>query len=109
MLLNILIFILACYGVTMLVVQSKITKPIRDFFIGKIELLHDLLSCMMCTGFWVGFIASIFFNYSITYNAIGGSPNMIFFRIFDGALMSCIIWLIYLIQLNLEIYVKSEL
>jgi hypothetical protein len=104
-----IIYILACYGVTLLVVQSKIMKPVRDLFKGRIGFIYNLIHCMMCTGFWVGFISTIFFDYSLTYEIVGGDISMIWFNLLDASLISGGIWLVYLIQLNLEKYVKDEL
>ena len=47
---DLLAFILACYGMTMILVYGKIfntVRPTTGFF-------GDLLKCTMCTGFWVG-------------------------------------------------------
>ncbi len=93
---------LGCYGVTMLIVQSKIMKPIREFFKGRIGFIYNLIHCMMCTGFWVGFLSCIFFNCSLTYEVIGGGSSLIWFHLFDASLISGVIWFLYLIQLNLE-------
>jgi len=106
---NVILFMLACYGVTMLIVQSKIMRPIREFFKGKINSVYNLLHCMMCTGFWVGFLTSVFFDCSITYELIGGGSRLIWFHLFDASLISGLIWLLYLVQLNLEKNVKDEL
>jgi hypothetical protein len=52
---ELLTFILACYGMTMILVYSKIFENIR----AKINLLNNellsyMLKCCMCMGFWVG-------------------------------------------------------
>ena len=39
-----LFFILGCYGFTTLIVQSKIMKPIRDFFNGRVNFVYELLN-----------------------------------------------------------------
>lgn len=49
---NLLTFILACYGMTMIVVYGKIFEPIRP----KYHLFH----CPMCMGFWVGLFVWLF-------------------------------------------------
>ena len=54
-----LTFILACYGMTMILVYSKIFNPIRP----KSGFLGDLFKCTLCTGFWVGII-----NWCIMWN-----------------------------------------
>jgi hypothetical protein len=53
--LELITFILACYGMTMILVYGKIFEAIRT----KIEnlqrpMLTYMMKCTMCTGFWVG-------------------------------------------------------
>lgn len=48
---NLLIFILASYGMTMMLVYGKIFEKIRPE--------HHLFHCTMCTGFWVGIFINI--------------------------------------------------
>ena len=57
---NIIIFILICFGLTNILVYSKILSSIRpnDGFWG------DMLHCPMCTGFWVGLFIAIVSNIS---------------------------------------------
>ena len=43
-------FCLISYGLTQIIVYGKILDPIRP----KTGKLGQLLSCPMCTGFWVG-------------------------------------------------------
>ena len=43
---NLLTFILACYGATMIVVYGKIFEKIRP--------TYHFFHCPMCMGFWVG-------------------------------------------------------
>jgi hypothetical protein len=68
---------------------------------------------MMCSGFWVGVITSIVFEYSISYSIFSVTePSLLklfTYMLFDGAIVSGIIWFMYLIQLNLERYVKDEI
>lgn len=51
---NLLIFILASYGMTMMLVYGKIFEKIRP--------KHHLFHCTMCTGFWVGIFINICLN-----------------------------------------------
>ena len=51
-------FILACYGMTMIAVYGKIFDAIRP--------KHHFFHCCLCMGFWVGIINSFFIN--IRYN-----------------------------------------
>jgi len=52
---NLLLFILICYGMTMILVYGSIFNLIRpkEGFFGK------LFKCTMCTGFWVGIIVNL--------------------------------------------------
>jgi hypothetical protein len=47
---EIILFILACYGLTQILCYGKILDNIRP----KEGKLGELFSCSMCTGFWVG-------------------------------------------------------
>jgi hypothetical protein len=101
----ILYYVLVSYGLTTIIVQSKIFKPIRDFFKNKSKFTHKLLNCMLCTGFWVGLLISFVFNSKI--QMILDYPTidwyfMFIYNIFYASFTSGLIWLIYLVQLNLE-------
>jgi hypothetical protein len=45
---NLLTFILACYGMTMIAVYGKIFDAIRP--------QHHFFKCCLCVGFWIGII-----------------------------------------------------
>jgi len=49
---NLLMFVLCCFGLTQILVYGKIFDRIRPTG----GLPGQLLSCSMCVGFWVGFI-----------------------------------------------------
>ena len=108
-----LYFILGCYGFTMLVVQSKIMEPFREFFKDRVNLFHKLLNCMMCTGFWAGLFFTLGFKFSPSYELFSDTHTnivkLVFYTLFDASFISGVIWLIYLIQLNLERYVEDKL
>ncbi len=110
---SLLLYLIGCYGITMIIVQSKITKPIRSL-VNVIKHLSYFINCMHCVGFWVGVLTSILFEYSVTNTLIftNRTPAKIdefLYIVFDASIISCVIWFLYLIQLNLERYVKSEL
>jgi Na+/H+-dicarboxylate symporter len=108
-----LYFIAGCYGFTMLVVQSKIMEPFREFFKGRVNFMYKLLNCMMCTGFWVGLFFTLGFKFSPSYEMFSDTHTnvvkLISYTIFDASFMSGVIWLIYLLQLNLERHVEDKL
>ena len=106
---DVLFFILACYGITLLIVQSRIMSPVREIFNGRVNFLYHLLNCMMCTGFWVGLFTSIIYNFSPSYITLNGGGSSFLYNLLDAAFTSGCIWLIFLVQLNLERYVKDEI
>ena len=110
---SLLFFILGCYGFTTLVVQSKIMEPIREFFNGRVNFMYKLLNCMMCTGFWAGLFFTLGFKFSPSYELFSDTHTnivkLVFYTLFDASFISGVIWLIYLIQLNLERYVEDKL
>jgi hypothetical protein len=62
---NILIYLLAVYGATNILVASKITKPFRQWISDRNTWLGYLVNCFMCTGFWMGialFLCGLKFN-----------------------------------------------
>jgi hypothetical protein len=106
-----LFFIIGCYGITNILVYGKIFRPLRKFLSEKNKFLYSLISCMMCTGFWIGVFVFLLFQYMglffipITQNIL----NYIFMTIFTGGFTSGVIWLIYLLVKYLESYIKDEL
>ena len=44
---NLIYFLLCSFGITELIVSSKLMKPLREF------LKFDFFSCAQCVGFWV--------------------------------------------------------
>ena len=86
---NLLISILLCYGMTNIIVNGSIFEPIRNwlgghadnFFIAK---LFQLVSCMMCSGFWVGALVGWFYGPFVYWNIL-----------FHGCLYSGAVWLIH--------------
>jgi len=79
---NLLAFILACYGMTMILVYGSIFNNIRpkNGFFGK------LFKCTMCMGFWVGlfnwFFISVPFNILIA-GFIGSGASYFISRLVD--------------------------
>lgn len=103
---KIILFELACYGITNIMVVGSIFEKWRGFwkwlnpsFFGK------LFTCMICLSTWVGGILSVIFNYygfSTPFSDYGITND--YLRVFlDACLTSGIVWLIYSIQYNLEL------
>ncbi len=47
-----MIFLLACYGVTFVLCDAKVTARPRAF-VRRITFLDQLLGCYFCVGFWI--------------------------------------------------------
>lgn len=52
---QLLYFLLACWGVTAIVTMSTLFSPVRRFVAVRVWYkLGEMISCPQCTGFWVG-------------------------------------------------------
>lgn len=96
----ILIWLLAAYGMSNILVYGSIFQEPRDVikmwgesefmpFNGIFKFISELLSCMMCTSTWNGFILSILY-FSPSTELIGTSPWVSWF--FDGMISSGFVW-----------------
>jgi hypothetical protein len=95
----ILIWLLAAYGMSNILVYGSIFHELRDGikkwgdtvlpFNSLAKFVGELLSCMMCTSTWVGFFLGIFY-YSPSINLIGTPTWISWF--FDGMIASGFVW-----------------
>ena len=83
-----LIWILAAYGMSQILVFGSIFETTREWIGRKSIFFGDLLGCMMCTSTWVGFFFSLTF-YSPTETMTMIPYTNIFF---DGMLASGSVW-----------------
>lgn len=70
-----LLFLLAGIGITNLVVNATLLEKPRNFLIANSYFFGMLVSCMMCTGFWVGFILGIHAHINPIY--MGGAISFL--------------------------------
>ncbi len=75
-----LFFILSGVGLTNLIVNATIFDLIRNYFSEKSSFLNYLLTCMMCSGFWVGALISLFLGIN---PFMGGFTISLLSNIFD--------------------------
>jgi hypothetical protein len=68
-LVDLLIFTFGCSGLTTIIVTSSILEPIRDFVSSKSSYIGKLINCTMCSGFWVGLVASLFSDINLLWGA----------------------------------------
>ena len=85
-----LIWILAAYGMSQIIVFGSIFQNLRDWLIRNSTFFGDLVQCMMCTSTWVGFFFSLAF-FSPTANMVTIPFTHVFF---DGMLASGSVWAI---------------
>ena len=85
-----LIWILAAYGMSQILVFGSIFDTTRDWIKKHSTFFGDLISCMMCTATWVGFFFSLTFYSPTTPMVIYPYTNIFF----DGMLASGSVWAI---------------
>ena len=51
---NVLLFLFIGWSLTSLLVNGSIFDPIRNYFLVMYPFIGKLLSCIQCTGTWVG-------------------------------------------------------
>lgn len=56
---EILIWALSSYGMAFIILWGSIFDTPREWLKSKNKFFYDLLSCIICTGTWVGFFMSI--------------------------------------------------
>jgi hypothetical protein len=96
-------FMIAAYGMTTIVVYGSIFNGLRNKIkiagseVGNyltrplFKFISDLITCMLCTGTWVGFFLSLFY-FSPAHEFIG--LNKILSVFFDGMLSAGAVWAI---------------
>lgn len=98
---EIVVWILICYGATNIVVYGKIFEPIRNIFLENsngsaginkfCNFIYEMITCSMCFSVWFGFFLGIFF-YSPTHEILFFTESISWF--FDGILSSGGVWII---------------
>jgi hypothetical protein len=69
--LEFLLFLFVGVGITNIVVNASILDYPRDFIIERSSFFGKLVTCMLCSGFWVGMILWIFNPYIfLTYGIL---------------------------------------
>lgn len=91
---DLVIYVLICWGLTNVITKGKIFEPIRNFFFDtpKLHFLSDLFNCPMCLGFWIGIGLSLLL-YSPTAHYLSIIP--IISAVADGFISSGTCWIIY--------------
>lgn len=105
---KLILYIITVFALTTIIVQSLVFKPIRNFFKRKVKIIHKLLSCMLCTGFWVGVFMFIISDFTPA-KLLNPDANYFILMFYNGLVTSGFVWLLYLIELNLEKDIEDKL
>jgi hypothetical protein len=55
-------YLLSIWGLTHILVASKIMEPLRNWLLINLPFFGDMLNCYQCTSFWTSIILYFFFN-----------------------------------------------
>ena len=100
---QLVMFMIAAYGMTTILVYGSIFNGLRNkiikaggddgYFLTRptFKFISDLITCMLCTGTWVGFFLSLFY-FSPAHEFIGLNKFLSVF--FDGMLSAGSVWAI---------------
>jgi len=106
MIIQIIFWVLIIYGITQIIVESKLFKPLREWYnpgnpknhySNRLEYyrdlyLHTMMTCMLCMSVWVAtFVSMHFFSPTlliygtsvIFYDAMIGSTLVWFLNVFE--------------------------
>lgn len=82
----------AAYGLTLIITESYIFKPLRQLLFRQFpDTLGKLVYCCICTGFWAGVICSL------GYHVYMGTNTHPIRHFMDGVTASGVCWLLHVI------------
>jgi hypothetical protein len=88
---ELLIWLVAAYGMSQILVYGSIFDKQREWITKKSKFFGDLLGCMMCTSTWVGFFFSLtFWSPTLQFDLLVPYSNVFL----DGMLASGGVWAI---------------
>lgn len=91
-----LLWLFLTYGITLVVTGSKIFRPIRE------SDPSGLLRCTMCTGWWVGFLLSIYsLGPASGYVWHTTMPQLLLTMLFNAFSASGWCWVVHVILVRL--------
>lgn len=93
---ELVVWLLATYGMTIILSMSKIFRPIRIQVAHLNPTLGELVSCSMCCGFWIGAGISILGCQVVN-------------PLLDGCIVSGFSWLFSSISNAAEVYVSKNI
>lgn len=96
---ELILFIIIGVGITNLIVNASMLDKFRSYIANKSGFLKQLLSCMMCSGFWVGIILTIF---QPDLDLLSGGIIISFFSYIVGIVLDYLHILTAVASLNFE-------
>lgn len=110
---NIFIYMMVCYGIANTIIYSSGPFHFIDGLHKLAKKIHpqleEMLSCFICSGWWIGFIFSVLNIWCVPelritpMNMIGLPSDLWYATIFlDGAFVSASNWLINIIEDRIE-------
>ena len=96
-LVSVLIWIMAVYGMTTIIVNSTIMHPVRKFITAFCPPLGKLVDCMLCMAFWCGmFWGAVYWHPFAQSEEYYRDSHYLLDCLFAGCFGSATTWLIYL-------------
>lgn len=85
---SILIWLLAAYGMSQILVYGTLFNKPRNWIKNNSKFFGSLISCIMCTSTWVGFLFSL-----VVWSPMGEFMTLPYLNVFfDGMLASGGVW-----------------
>lgn len=95
--LKFLLWSMISYGISSIIVESILFRWIRNTVKSRFEMLHSLITCLLCTGVWVGFLMSV--NVWSPSGEVFKYQHPYYIQVFiDGILSSQIVWFIAMVE-----------
>lgn len=96
-LVSVLIWIMAVYGMTTIIVSSTIMEPVRKLVTSVVPPLGKLVNCTLCMAFWSGvFWGMLYWHPFSQSEEYYRDSHYLLDALFAGCLGSATTWLIYL-------------
>jgi len=85
---EILLFFMIGVGISNIIVNASIFDSLRGIAVARLGLIGKLVSCMLCTGFWVGVVLwltspHLFQSYGLLAPICAGSSVSLACHIYD--------------------------
>lgn len=104
-LINLICWVLGVFGAANGIAVSALMQPFRDWVGKKSNFFYKLVTCVMCLGFWLGFLASFVwspmgYHISTLELTVSNYFRLLTTLIFNGFIGSASSWLLYLLVKN---------